>query len=66
MSCARHLLPSISRYTDYSRELVAKALLVFAQDHSSAGLSIDLMDGQNDLGQELKKAVDNKMDSWTG
>jgi len=53
-------------YTDYSRELVAKALLVFAQDHSSAGLSIDLMDGLNDLGQELKKAVDNKMDSWTG
>ena len=49
-----------------SRELVAKALLVLAQDSASAGLSIDLMDGDGDLSQELKKAVDNKSDSWTG
>ena len=51
---------------DPSRELVAKALLHLAQEPKAAGLTIDLMDGSDDLVQELDKVVKDQTDAWTG
>jgi hypothetical protein len=45
---------------------VAKALLELVKSPRSAGLTIDLMDGSNDLATELKRVVDDKTDAWTG
>jgi hypothetical protein len=49
-----------------SRELVAKALLFLAQEPKAAGLTIDLMDGDNDLASELHRVVEEQTDAWTG
>ena len=52
--------------TDDSRELVARSLLELAKDPKSAGLTIDLMNGSNDLAAEIKKVVEAQTDAWTG
>lgn len=52
--------------TKISRELVAKALLALAQEPKSAGLTVDLMDGDGDLSSELQKVVEDQTDAWTG
>lgn len=49
-----------------SRELVAKTLLAVAKEPGTEGLTIDVMDGEGELESELKKVVDEKIDSWTG
>ncbi|WRT64876.1 uncharacterized protein IL334_001812 [Kwoniella shivajii] len=52
--------------TSGSRELVAKVVLATATSKGTDGLSIDVMDGQGTIEDELKKVVENGTDSWTG
>ena len=48
-----------------SRQLVAKAILEFANLPSSAGLTLNIMDGKGDLHDEIVKAVDARVDMFT-
>lgn len=50
--------------TRCSRELVAKALLAFAQEPGTEGLTLDVMDGSGDFQAELKKVVEAQTDAW--
>lgn len=49
-----------------SRELVAQVLLASAKDPKTEGMTIDVIDGENAVEDELAKVVQNKLDSWTG
>ncbi len=48
----------------YSRETVAKVLLRVAMDHGSYGKTWDVMDGDEDVDQAVKKAIKGNVDSW--
>ncbi|BEI80664.1 hypothetical protein CcaverHIS002_0111930 [Cutaneotrichosporon cavernicola] len=49
-----------------SRELVAKACWDVLAQPGSAGLTLDIMDGDGDLSAEIAKCVENRTDAWTG
>ncbi|OCF37442.1 hypothetical protein I317_05257 [Kwoniella heveanensis CBS 569] len=49
-----------------SRELVAKTILAVATERGTEGLTIDVMDGDGSISEEVAKVVKNKTDAWTG
>ncbi|BEJ17559.1 hypothetical protein CspHIS471_0609600 [Cutaneotrichosporon sp. HIS471] len=49
-----------------SRELVAKACWEVLAQSGSAGLTLDIMDGDGDLSAEIAQCVENRADAWTG
>ncbi|XAO27883.1 hypothetical protein I312_106747 [Cryptococcus bacillisporus CA1280] len=52
--------------THTSRELVAQTALAIATTPSTIGFTIDVMDGDEKIEDELKKVVKEKLDAWTG
>ncbi|WWC87022.1 uncharacterized protein L201_001905 [Kwoniella dendrophila CBS 6074] len=49
-----------------SRELVGKVILAIATRKGLEGLTIDVMDGEGSIEDELTNVVDNEIDAWTG
>ncbi|WVQ69122.1 uncharacterized protein L199_007337 [Kwoniella botswanensis] len=49
-----------------SRELVAKVILAIATSKGTEGLTIDVMDGEGSIKDELDKVVEDGTDAWTG
>ncbi len=49
-----------------SRELVAKACWEVLAQPGTAGLTLDIMDGDGDLAKEVARCVEQRTDAWTG
>jgi hypothetical protein len=49
-----------------SRELVAQTVWAVLDQPGSAGLTLDVLDGQGVLKDEVEKAVKERVDAWTG
>ncbi|WWC59380.1 uncharacterized protein I303_101932 [Kwoniella dejecticola CBS 10117] len=49
-----------------SRELVAQVILAISTKKGTEGLTIDVMDGEGSIDDELSKVVDDETDAWTG
>lgn len=49
-----------------SRQLVAKACWAVLALPETAGLTLDIMDGDNKLSKELARCVEERTDAWTG
>ncbi|WWC67823.1 uncharacterized protein I206_101740 [Kwoniella pini CBS 10737] len=49
-----------------SRELVAKVILAISTKKGAEGLTIDVIDGEGSIDDEVIKVIDNETDAWTG
>ncbi|CAK9784301.1 hypothetical protein CC85DRAFT_244669 [Cutaneotrichosporon oleaginosum] len=49
-----------------SRELVAKACWEVLAQPGTAGLTLDVMDGEGDLSKEVARCAEQRTDAWTG
>jgi len=49
-----------------SRESVAQVLLACALEPKTAGLTLDLMDGNESVDDAVRRVVEERVDAWTG
>ena len=57
----------ITQVTATSRDAVAKVLLAIAEHHGDfGGLTLDLMDGSDELQTAVDRAAKDRPDAWTG
>lgn len=56
----------ITQMGSVSRELVAEVLLACALEPKTAGLTLDVMDGNDDVQAAVEKCAKDRVDAWTG